>query len=458
MAAPFYSEVLQCFPIAANALAFCLTTNASYSDAADFRVLLYSDEARTTLVGTGNTATGSGSARERLKSVVGGLTANTVYYPVVQYRAVTTVDPWVEISAASTNSFYKTMPNTGTFVIDWYSDPHLTVANMATDERHGNFIMAVTNTVAHLAFCGGDLTFNSDEGDAWHIARLSFEETLLRYRPFVGALGNWEFRTDPTNSANFPAGYTNTDFEGYDATALSWLMGYRTGDANTARETFGVIENDLAKFIWVEPFSGSGLQTDTEVTYNSFLGAYQWQWLQDQINSNTKPWLLVHTHNPLNETQYSRPRGYAAAPDGSQETQLHTILAAHFTENVNCVGVIRMLGHNHRFFRQRWDGVEYLECGSTRNVFTYSDADLGAFGYNGNEVRVEEGFAGFVRLSLTATGGTAEFIRTTSTPLGGTAEADSTVLHTIDLTANPFVRGDDSRADSQGDIVGDESL
>lgn len=434
MAYPFNTEIMRCTPISTTSLRFGLTTLASHATAVDLRVKLYSDSGRSSLVATGSTGSSSGgSVRERVVSTVTGLTAGTKYYPVVEYREVTGVDPWVTITSLSSDCDYMTLPSSGTFYLDWYTDPHLTVANMtSSDGKHENFMAECLTNDAPLLFCGGDLRFEATEtNEDWHLARIAFEEDLLRHRPMITALGNWEFRTDPTNSDLFPNGYDQAYFEGVDADDLAFFL---NPDADSARETYGCIDCGMARLIWVESFTGSGIQYDNGAVYDTFLDSTQWAYLLDKISTNTKPWLLIHTHTPLTNTLYNRPRGYLIPQDDSQEEALQAAIVAHRKANSALRGCIRMLGHNHRFHHWRYQGIEYVDIGSTRFSFTYSNLGVG-LGYTSSDCLfvedADQGDVGYARLALTSTGGTLDFIRTTTTPTGATA--DSTIVYSATL-------------------------
>jgi len=439
---PFLREILRCGRPSTSSLSFMLTTDPAYPTACDLRVDLYTDEARTSLAATGTVASSSdGDVQERLVSVCSDLTPGTQYFPKVFFRHVADTGDWVEIESLSADCDYRTLPTTGTLEIDWYSDPHLREDNTqrmsnpaATGsedkyQRHVNFITAALSRSAHFAFSGGDLRFTVPDdkagSDAWNLARIDFEEALLRRRPIIEALGNQDFRVGPETTP-LPEGFDAEWFANHELSDLEFML---NPAAASARENYGMLDTPLCRFVWCEPYTGSALPAGSTELHDAFLDEDQWDFLEAAITTNDKPHLHVHIHNPLNNTLYNRVRGLGMFQIGSQEEALHTLLVAA-RQRSGQVSVVRMIGHNHEFLHFRVGDVDYIECASPTGNFSFSPEEVEDFGYLGEEILFHSGEdVGYVRIELTSAGGVAKFIRTSADQEGD--EADNTVVYTV---------------------------
>jgi hypothetical protein len=152
---------------ATDSVSLSMVTDPAHATTASMRLTLYSDSGRTNSVGTDSATASGGSVQERLVCSVGSLSANTVYYPTIEYEEVAGSGTWVEAADVTSDVTCLTQPGASDiFRFAFMTDPHCgldqinetTVAAAQLRTRFGHCRDAVAAFAPHLVLRGGDET------------------------------------------------------------------------------------------------------------------------------------------------------------------------------------------------------------------------------------------------------------------------------------------------------------
>lgn len=439
MAYPFLTDKPYCSDPQLDSITLSMVTDPAHATTAALYLTLYSDAARSTSVGTDSAAASGGSVQEVLTVSVGSLSSDTIYYPTLEYEEVSGSGTKVKVPDVEADCSYYTLGD------EWniYSDPHINEqdgdAISVGGGKYTNYSNMMTamaaNGKANLTFSGGDehIYYFVDQADAylWGETWRNFAFPMLDVSAHVQAWGNHE-RRDGTDGDD-------------DTWAKNMMVQFQPGPTGTsALANYGKIVSPNATLLWAEPYSESGFP-ETGVNQDTYLSATQLSFIRDEIAANEKPWLVVHTHSPLQASTYARAGGTNIIETGKQSATVHADLVSHLTSNANCIGIVYLRGHDHRWEHSVFDGVHYLGVGSAAAPFNYTAASLVTDGYFADTswtapvgVKFIEGqesggvvmsFAGYVHASLGSDWGLWTIYRT--------SDADNNAMNEVVYTFSP---------------------
>lgn len=438
MAFPFLTTKPHCDDPTDAELTLSMVTDPAHSTQVAMRMSLYSDSARTTQVqSTVSTSASSGSVREKLSLTISGLSADTIYYPVIEYEEVSGSGTWVEVADITSDCSYHTPTKTGdVFEVAVSSDPHHTPTTVADgeDERtvqSGYSLSYIASSKRHLWITCGDEMFGtagSSEStlQGWCANWRDHSAIALDKMSAIHVLGNHEDRDGSESSDDLlRLGLTNA------------FMPVPTG--HSANENFGKFECPQCKIIWAEPYSGSGLSDANDTELGGSLDVTQLNFVTEEIASSTQPVVLVFIHNGLVEKLYQRVGGTELIKSGTDSETIHAALKAEKKSRPGLLMAAMIRGHDHWFEHCVYDGVDYFQCGSPTVPFpSIATADRGYLDANGgfaSGVRYSAAFKGCMTFSISDSWVTGQFIRTTDDD----GNMDSTVMYSF--VANGAVLG-----------------
>lgn len=425
----------------AGGVSFTLVTDPANATQSEYRLTIYSNAGRTVQVGDPVTAQSSGgSVQERIILAVTGLTADTRYYPKLEYRAEVSVGDWTEVAAVTSDmSFYALPAASGTLKLAFIFDPHRDMTAMETPEyettvRHQNAMDVVAAEKFHLAILGGDenvtpaaqFTVQAD-ADAWGVLFRANTETITDKMPLAHILGNHEKR-DGSGT-------------GLDAIMASMMLDFLMNPAaDDAGEKFWKITAGPALLLGIEPYTESGFPAIADSPTVWDISAAQKTMIADALAATECPFVFLIVHQLLGGGNgYGMGGGTKICAPGTYMLTLQGVLIAARAANPAIKQIIVVHGHDHMHEHAVVDAIHHVEVAATSGTFParYTNAlgYLNAAGGPAENVGYSDDYAmGFLRATVAPTLCTLDFMRTTASD--GSTPANA-VLYSVQIPAVP---------------------
>jgi hypothetical protein len=364
MAFPFLPDKHLTCDVTTAGASFTMVTDSAHATACSMRCRVQRVDAAMTELYTGTDSSSAGSVQERLVVSVSGLPNDGHFRATLEYEEVSGSGTWV----TSVSVDFYTLPSTGSLETIAYGDDHRnkTVIDNAAHARVIKNTRAMSLMIAdkrHFAAHLGDLDFApgnalSSQQDAYDygLAIRNSDEALTEEM--------WRWKVDGNHWARDGGGGDQDTWK--ENMALQFL---KNPSADDADEQYGKIECGPALCLFATPYTESGFSPATPADWD--LPSAVWTFIETELSNNTSPWVNIYLHQLLGGATttgtgaYGWGGGEKILAAGTAMVTLHDLLRQYRPD----AGVLVFTGHTHIAEHAVYDGIHYLNPGSTTAPF-----------------------------------------------------------------------------------------